>query len=55
MLSEMQQTFKRQPHKMVKHTQTILRQVCLAILIDPLQAGVAFLYPLKTSENLKVF
>ena len=24
-------------------------------LINPLQPGVAFLYPLKTSENLKVF
>ena len=23
--------------------------------VNPLQAGVAFLYPLKTSENLKVF
>ena len=23
--------------------------------INPLQPGVAFLYPLKTSENLKVF
>ena len=24
-------------------------------LLNPLQPGVAFLYPLKTSENLKVF
>ena len=24
------------------------------ILLNPLQPGVAFLYPLKTSENLKV-
>ena len=24
-------------------------------IINPLQPGVAFLYPLKTSENLKVF
>ena len=24
------------------------------VLINPLQSGVAFLYPLKTSENLKV-
>ena len=25
------------------------------VFINPLQPGVAFLYPLKTSENLKVF
>ena len=24
-------------------------------LFNPLQPGVAFIYPLKTSENLKVF
>ena len=27
----------------------------LIVAINPLQPGVAFLYPLKTSENLKVF
>ena len=30
-------------------------QLIRLILLNPLQASVAFLYPLKTSENLKVF
>ena len=30
-------------------------KVCLYCMFNPLQTGVAFLYPLKTSENLKVF
>ena len=34
---------------------TDLLKIRMLVLLNPLQPGVAFLYPLKTSENLKVF
>ena len=30
-------------------------EIRLSSFVNPLQPGIAFLYPLKTSENLKVF
>ena len=44
----------------LKNVNVLLRdylQFSLLILnaVNPLQSGVAFLYPMKTSENLKVF
>ena len=36
-------------------TQTHVPVFNIKKLLNPLQPGVAFLYPLKTSENLQVF
>ena len=41
--------------QLIVRTSSFLKKIIeKKIVINPLQPGVAFLYPLKTSENLKV-